>query len=139
MNHSEAMRRFVRERLDQWGLEYALDRDYTGTGYASQNVLHKMMKHGMIARGVSHDVADDAQQIELIVTDIARLDMRVACCLRGYFCGSMRRKVERFEKALELATKHKIRRFSLRTYLNDVAMGEALVRVALIRREKLRG
>lgn len=131
MSQIDILKEVTKVRLEQWGLEYALDRDVTGTGYSSTNILHKMMRHGMVARGINHETAADAQEIELIVTQLARRDMRVVCCLRGYFCGSMRRKVERFDQALGLAAKHHIKRFSLRTYLYDVELGSSLVRMAL--------
>lgn len=134
MTPTDIAREVVRHRLEQWGLEFALDRETSGLGYGSTNILHKMMKQGVITRGGTQEMAADAQEIEIIVTGIARQDMRIACCMRGYFCGSMRRKVERFQKANELATKHKIRRFSLSTYLNEVAVGQNLVLLSLVRR-----
>lgn len=137
MSQIEAARDVVRRRLEQWGLEFALDRETAGLGYGSTNILHKMMKQGVITRGSLPGVAADAHEIELIVTGIARQDMRVACCMRGYFCGSMRRKVERFQKANELAERHRIRRFSLSTYLNEVAVGQNLVLVYLVRRSEV--
>lgn len=132
MSQTDIMRTAVRIRLEQWGLEFALDRDRSGIGFDSMNILYKMqMRRGLISPGRGADNTAEAQEIELIVTDIARVDLRTACCMRGYYCGSMRRKVERFEKALELATRHRIKKFSLRTYLNDVEMGSAMVRIAL--------
>lgn len=133
MSQTDIAREVVRERMEQWGLEFALDRDSVGIGFASTNILHKMMKQGFVSGGTGLEIAADAQVIELIVTTIARKDMRVACCLRGYFCGSMRRKVERYEQAISLAAKHKIPRFGLSTYLNDVTLGQNLVLLALAR------
>lgn len=136
MSQTDIMREMVRRRLEMWGMEYALDRGSQHLGFSSTNILHTLIHKGVQARvsGLMISESSDSDEVELIVTDIARTEMRIACCLRGYFCGRDRRKIERFEKAVELATAQGIRKFSLRTYLNDVELGSAMVRVVLVAR-----
>ncbi|MGV1119164.1 hypothetical protein [Xanthomonas translucens] len=98
---------YVRRRLEHWGEEFCLARDCEYLGHASRNILQTIMEHeGQIpgkAQGYKPlEVSIDAHAIELMVTDIAREQMRMACVMRAYYCGSGRRKVERYETALLL-------------------------------------
>src|SRR3546814_10783693 len=73
-------------------------------------------------------VSRTALEVEWIITDIARENLRRACILRAYFCGRGRRKVERLETArLLIATAEAGRlRGSLpseRRYLEQVELG----------------
>lgn len=99
--------RYVEGRLDDWGRVFALDRDCEYLGHQSKNMLAVLIEHGgeMPPRPTGFkplEIPLLAHQIELIVTDLAREQYRTACCLRAYWCGSGRKKVERFEAALLL-------------------------------------
>jgi hypothetical protein len=84
------------------------------------------------------EVSQDALQIEMIVADIAREQKRLACVLRAAYCGSGRRKVERYETALLLISnverddKYPPRLPNVQRYLAMVDIGTAHVRGALI-------
>lgn len=98
---------YVRMRLDEWGREFCLARDCEYLGHQSKNVLQVLIEHRgeMPPPNVGYkplEVSMAAHQIELIVTDIARDQPDLACVLRAYYCGSGRRKVERYETAILL-------------------------------------
>lgn len=101
---------YVRARLDGWGREFAMHRDQNWLGYASRNMLQVLIDHKgeMPPPNVGFkpmEVDRDAHEVELMVTDIARSNMPMACVLRAYYCGSGRRNNERWETAnLLLAT-----------------------------------
>ena len=128
---------YVRRRLDEWGREFALCRDFEYLGHASKNTLQVLIEHRgeMPPPNVGFkplEVPPDAQQIEDIVADVARDQMPIACVLRAMYCGSGRRKVERLETAnLLLANAgHPVVR--LRQYLALHEVGVQTVRGALI-------
>lgn len=133
---------YVRQRLEDWGREFALHRDCDYLGHASKNMLQVLIEHrGELpgrAQGFAPLQVDLAcQQIEDIVTDIARDQPRLACVLRAYYCGRGRRKVERYETALllianvEAGTKAD-RLPDARRYLGLVDDARLIVRGALI-------
>lgn len=98
---------YVSARLEEWGREFALHRDCEYLGHQSVNMLQVLIDHKgeMPARPTGFkplEVNQAAHQIELIVTDIARDQLDLACVLRAYYCGSGRKKVERYETALLL-------------------------------------
>lgn len=95
---------YVRARLDGWGREFALHRDCEYLGHASRNMLQVLIDHRgeMPPPNVGFkplEIDQDALEVENIVTNIARDNRVLACVLRGYYCGSGRRKVERWETA----------------------------------------
>jgi hypothetical protein len=98
---------YVRRRLEEWGWEFSLAHDCEYLGHQSKNMLQVLIEHRGEMPGKTQgykplEVSPTAHQIELMVTDIAREQPRLACVLRAYYCGSGRKKVERFETALLL-------------------------------------
>jgi len=98
---------YVRARLDSWGREFALHRDCEYLGHKSKDMLQLLIEHkGEMPprvtgfKPIEIPIAD--QQMEDIVSDIARRDVVVASVLRGYYCGQGRRGEERRESAVEL-------------------------------------
>lgn len=101
---------YIRHRLERWGDVFALNRDYELLGHQSKNMLQVLIEHKgeMPARATGFkpmEIDQAAWEIELIVTEIARTNTDVAACMRGYYCGSGRRKVERYEQAVGLIRK----------------------------------
>jgi len=94
---------YVRGELEHWGREFALHRNCEYLGHQSKNLLAVLMEHHEMpgrAQGYKPMETDSrAQLIEDIVADIARTDISLACVLRGYYCGSGRRKEEQWEQA----------------------------------------
>lgn len=124
---------YVRAELEHWGREYALHRNCEYLGHQSKNVLQVLIEHkGEMpgrAQGYKPLESDSrAQMIEDIVSSIAGDNIFMACSLRGYHCGMGRRKVERFEAALELMVDCGQRQVSLRQYLTLVELGFQRVR-----------
>ena len=130
---------YVRHRLKEWGSEFALHRDCEYLGHQSRNMLQVLIEHKGEMPGKAQgykplEVAPDALQIERIVSDIARDQLRVALCLRAAYCGRGRVKFERFETALLLIANSEGRAAmpTPRRYLELVDTGRAIVRGALI-------
>lgn len=136
---------YVRDRLDAWGREFALHRDCDCLGHMSKNMLQVLIEHkGEIPppnvgfKPLEVDL--QAQQIEDIVADIARDEPRLACVMRAYYCGSGRRKVERYETALllignverDIPADERRALPHVRRYLEMVDDGNRTVRGALI-------
>ena len=134
---------YVRARLEEWGREFALHRDCEYLGHQSVNMLQVLIDHKgeMPPRNVGFkplEVSQQAHQIELIVSEIARDQVDMACVLRAFYCGSGRRKVERYETALMLIAnvhrdepgEHKLP--STRQYLSMHEVGFSQVRGALV-------
>lgn len=135
---------YVRARLEAWGLEYALHRDCEYLGHQSKNVLQVLIEHKGEMPGHAQgfrplEVNVEAQQIEDIVADIARDLPRMACVLRALYCGSGRRKVERYETALLLIANVEgpgRNLPSLRSYMVLADAGRGMVRDALLGRAR---
>ena len=133
---------YVRRRLDHWGSVFALSRDCEYLGHASKNMLQVLIDHkGEIPPpNVGYkplEIDQDAMQIEMIVTDIAREQIRMACVMRAYWCGEGRRKVERYETALmliaeaESGLRNTPKLPNVQRYLSLVDIGFAQVRGVL--------
>lgn len=95
---------YVRAELDHWGREFALHRDCEYLGHASKNMLQVLIDHRgeMPPPNVGYKPLETdrrAQLIEDIVADIARVHLAMAICLRAYYCGMGRKRVERWETA----------------------------------------
>lgn len=108
MGQVDFFKAYVRARLDRWGREFALHRDCEYLGHASKNVLQVLIEHKgeMPGRTVGFkplDLDRDAHEIELIVTELGKLERVSACVLRAMYCGQGRRGVERLEIARELS------------------------------------
>jgi hypothetical protein len=118
--------------LDHWGREFALSRDCEYLGHQSKNLLQVLIEHrGMPPRTTGYKPLETdmrAQCIEDLVTDIARSNVTMACVLRGYYCGSGRRKVERWETANLLVTNAGQPMLHVKAYLDYVKRGEDRVR-----------
>lgn len=139
MTQTDTFGAYVRDRLEQWGREFALHRDCEYLGHQSKNVLQVLIDHKgeMPARPTGFKPLECnalALQIEFIVSDMARSRPERACCLRAYYCGQGRRGVERLETAQELVRRVTGRRWLLgkRAYFAEVELGTAEVRGALL-------
>ncbi len=123
---------YVRSELEHWGREFALHRDCEYLGHQSKNLLAVLMEHhempGRVQGYKPMETDPRAQVIEDIVTDIARTDINLACVLRGYYCGSGRRKEERWEQARQLLQLMGQRPVSVRQYLLMAELGFQRVR-----------
>lgn len=134
---------YVRRRLEEWGWEFSLAHDCEYLGHQSKNMLQVLIEHRGEMPGKTQgykplEVSATAHQIELMVTEIAREQPRLACVLRAYYCGSGRRKVERFETALlliasvEQATGKREPLPKVDRYLRLVEIGTAQIRGMLV-------
>ena len=124
---------YTRAELEHWGREFALHRDCEYLGHASRNVLQTLIDHRgeMPPPNVGYKPLETdlrAQRIEDIVADIARSNLAMAICLRAYYCGQGRRKVERFETALLLLTTAGCGVIRVGAYMDLVRRGEERVR-----------
>lgn len=124
---------YVRAELEHWGREFALHRDCEYLGHQSKNVLAVLMEHeGEMperTQGFKPLETDPrAQVIEDIVADIARTDISLACVLRGYYCGSGRRKEERLSQANELLARQGRPMVGVSRYLSLVEKGSNRIR-----------
>lgn len=127
----------VRSRLDHWGDEYALCRDCEYLGHQSKNMLQVLIEHKgeMPGRQQGYkplEVNADAQEIEDIVSRIARHAPAMAIVLRAYYCGSGRRKVERWETANMLLANAGLGVVKVPAYLDLARRGEDRVCGVLI-------
>jgi hypothetical protein len=139
MGQIDSFGEYVRQRLDEWGREFALHRDCDYLGHQSKNMLQVLIEHRGEMPGKAQgyrplEVNLVALQVERIVADIARDQPRLACALRAFYCGSGRRKVERYETALLLVANVEpgTKLPTLRQYLALVEDGRNIVRGALI-------
>lgn len=128
---------YTRTRLDAWGREFALCRDFEYLGHASKNMLQILIDHRgeMPPPNVGYkplEVDAEAQQIEDIVADVGRDQMPIACVMRAMYCGQGRRKVERWETANLLLANMGLNVVSQRHYMTLHEMGLQTVRGALI-------
>lgn len=128
---------YVRDRLEDWGREFALHRDCEYLGHRSKDRLQVLIEHrGEMPPRVTGfkplEIPPQAEQIELIVCDIARCNLLRAVVLRAYYCGRGRRGAERFETANELLTGHNLSRISRPKYFAEHELGVAEVRGVLI-------
>ena len=119
---------YTRRRLDHWGDVFSLARDMDYLGHQSKNMLQVLIEHkgempGRVQGFKPLEVDDAAMAVEDIVSGIARTHIVMACVMRAYYCGSGRRKVERWETANLLISNCGQRVVSERQYLNLHAMG----------------
>lgn len=120
---------YVRAELEHWGREFALHRDREYLGYQSKNMLQVLIEHRgeMPPPNIGYkpmETDSRAQKIEDLVTDIARSNIDMAIVMRAYFCGSGRRKVERWETANLLLSNAGRPIIRQRGYLDVVKRGE---------------
>lgn len=133
----DTMGEYVRRRLDRWGEYYALARDCEYLGHQSRNLIQVLIEHHgeMPARPIGFkplEVDPEAQQIEDIVTEIARHAPAMGLVLRAYYCGSGRRKVERWETANELLRRAGLPEVSQPSYLDLARRGTERVHGCLL-------
>lgn len=112
---------YTRRRLDHWGDVFSLQRDLDYLGHASKNMLQVLIEHkgempGRVQGFKPMEVDDIAMQVEDVVADIGRTSIAIASVLRAYYCGSGRRKVERWETANLLLANCGERPISVRHY-----------------------
>lgn len=124
---------YVRNRLDDWGRVFALHRDCEYLGHQSKNMLQVLIDHkGEIPPRPTGfkplEIPRDAEQIERIVTDIARVNVTRAVVLRAFYCGMGRRASERKDTANELLSKMKLPTLSEKKYFSEHALGFEAVR-----------
>lgn len=128
---------YVAARLEGWGREFALHRDFEYLGHARKNMLQVLIDHRgeMPPPNVGFkplEVDREAQEIEDIIADVARDQLEIAIVLRAWYCGMGRRRVERMETAnllLAVAGRPLVR---LRQYETLQRLGVQTVRGALI-------
>jgi hypothetical protein len=128
---------YVRDRLEEWGREFALHRDCEYLGHRSKDMLQVLIEHRgeMPPKVVGFKPLETpllSQQIEDIVCDIARYNLSRAVVLRAYYCGRGRRGAERFETANELMMGHSLPRISRPKYFAEHDLGVAEVRGVLV-------
>jgi len=133
MNQIDTFGIYVRRRLEHWGEVFALHKDCEYLGHQSKNMLQILIEHrGEMPERTQGfkpmDIDDQALQIELMVSDVARTDLPMACVLRGFYCGSGRRKVEGWEQANKLLDAPSLQTVSVRTYLSTAELGFERVR-----------
>jgi len=122
MNQIDTFGIYVRRRLEHWGEVFALHKENEYLGHQSKNMLQVLIEHrGEMPERTQGfkpmEIDEQALQIELMVSDVARTDLPMACVLRGFYCGSGRRKVERWEQANGLLSEQGLRTISVRSYL----------------------
>lgn len=136
MTNVDTFGTYVRHRLERWGDEFALARDCEYLGHARQNMLQRLIDHKgeMPPPNVGFkplEVDEEAMQVEIIIGDMAREQRALACVMRGFYCGSGRRKVERWETANLLIAYTGGKPVSVRQYLSMHEIGFAHVRGVL--------
>ena len=137
MSQIDSFGEYVTDRLEEWGSEFALHRDFECLGHQSKNMLQVLIDHKgeLPPRNTGYkplEVNQAAQLIEDIVTDIARDQRAIACVLRAMYCGSGRRKGERYETANLLICYTGGKAGSLSQYRNLHLLGVAQIRGALL-------
>lgn len=136
MTNVDTFGTYVRHRLERWGDEFSLARDCEYLGHARQNMLQRLIDHKgeMPPPNVGFkpiEVDEEAMQVEIIIGDMAREQRALACVMRGFYCGSGRRKVERWETANLLIAYTGGKPVSVRQYLSMHEVGFAHVRGVL--------
>lgn len=139
MSELDSFGEYVKRRLEEWGHEFALHRDWEYLGHHSKNMLQVLIDHKGEMPGRTQgykplEVSLPALEIERLVSDIARDQVRVACSLRAHYCGRGRRGVERYETAVMLVANSDpgSKPPNLRQHQALVKDGEMMVRGALI-------
>lgn len=106
---------YVARRLDSWGREFALDREFAWLGHSPKNILQIIIEHkGQIPRregGYRPEVTipPNEWQIECVVEQIHRDAPTLAAVLRAYYCGWGRQGIERRAIAEQLLKRKMIR------------------------------
>ena len=124
---------YVRAELEHWGRVFAIHRDCEYLGHQSKNQLQVLIEHRgeMPSPTIGYKplhIDPRAQLIEDLVADIARSDLTLAVVLRAYYCGSGRRKEERWEQANEMLQAKNQKKVSVRHYLSLAELGFQRVR-----------
>ena len=133
----DTMSEYVRRRLERWGDEFALARDCEYLGHQSKNLLQVLIEHRgeMPGRTIGFkplEVDAEAQQIEDIVAEIGRHAPALGWVMRAYYCGSGRRKFERWELANLLLASAKLQPVSRPSYLDMARRGTERVHGMLL-------
>lgn len=98
---------YVRMRLDAWGREFRLDRDFELLGHRSKDMLQVLIEHKgeMPPRNVGFKpltVPELEMQIEDVVRGVYRDAPHLAVVLRAFYCGAGRQGIERRHLASKL-------------------------------------
>lgn len=141
MSQVDTLSQAVKSRLDLWGRTFALYKDRELLGHQSVNMLQILIDHKgeMPAKATGYkpmEINLDALQVELLVTDIAREDVAMACCLRAYYCGHGRKNAERHQQACELMVKAKYPKIRLGAYIDLVRRAEGIIGRRLVEMKK---
>lgn len=128
---------YARCRLEEWGRCFALHRDCEYLGHRSKDMLQVLIEHrGELpprATGFKPlEIPPLEQQIEDVVTGIARVNLPRATVLRGYYCGNGRRGVERLEITNEMLLRFGLPPLSRGRYFAEHDCGFAEVRGVLM-------
>lgn len=103
----------VRRRLEAWGRDYRLACDLDFLAYGPKNILQVLIEHrGEIPQGGGFrrtPFDSENEEIEILVSELAREEGFLAACIRAYYCGEGRRGVERYELARDLCA-HRLSR-----------------------------
>lgn len=132
----DTMNEYVRRRLERWGEEFALARDCEYLGHQSKNLLYVLMQHrGMPGKATGFkplEVDAEAQQVEDIVAEIGRHAPAMGWVMRAYYCGSGRRKFERWDLANLLLANAGLRKVSRPSYMDMARRGTERVHGMLL-------
>lgn len=95
---------YVRRRLEAWGDEFALHRDFELLGHRSKDMLQVLIEHKgeMPERSTGFrplTIPPNEMQIEDIVRDIHADARHLAAVLRAFYCGRGRQGIERKKMA----------------------------------------
>lgn len=89
---NEAFLEYVDERLQQWAEWYSRDNLF-GLGYPSCSIEYRLMTEGVIVKTTgpkSLPSNEEAEEIELLVNEIAKQNERIALALRCQYFGHRR-------------------------------------------------
>lgn len=115
----------VREALEEWGREYRLDH-FQPLGHQGKNFLYDLIKFaGRVPKATGFKPESEnviADQIEMIVHGLCKMNLRAAACLRAAYCGRGR-VIEKAEIASEMLKD----RVSVPSFKQMVRFGEAYV------------
>lgn len=130
---------YVKERLEQWGEVFALSKDREYLGYASKNLIARLIEYegDLPQRSVGFkplEIDQAALEVEEAVFEISKHAPIHACVLRAYYCGQGRRKFERWDQANELLVKAGLPKVSLPSYMDLARLGTERVHGILLAR-----
>lgn len=107
MTQTKLIDEYWERRLDAWGREFALHRDYEILGHRSKDMLQVLIEHRgeMPPHAIGFkplEVPPLEMEVEDAVRRVHAWDADLAGVLRAYYCGRGRKSVERLETAQQL-------------------------------------